>query len=330
MKIELKIIPGIILSLLVAWAARTLSSYIPIGTVSLAILLGLFLGNTIKPGPLFKTGISFSEKQILALAIAFMGINLNFQILKTLGIKSILMIVTALIVTLSTALLLAKPLKFDRRFALLLGIGNGICGSSAIAATKDILGASEEETGLSVAIVNFLGTIGLFLLPLLGTWILKFTEINTGLLLGNTLQAVGQVVAAGFSVSETTGQTATIIKMTRILMLTPVILVLIWSAPQRVGATSPHHKKQQVSIPPFIIGFFLFSLIPTLGLLPENVIHIIKHIAKFALATAMAGVGMKITFSSILKKGRAALGLATLIFLVQIVFSCGMILLLFQ
>lgn len=330
MKLTIQIIPGLILSLLITLAARGLSGHMPMGAVSLAILLGMLVGNILKPGPRFGPGMAFSEKQILSLAIALLGVNLDFMVLKALGVKSVLLIAAGLTTTLATALLLARILKFKRRFALLLGIGNGICGSSAIAATKDIIGATEEETGLSVAIVNFLGTVGLFLLPLLGTLILKFTEINTGILLGNTLQAVGQVVAAGFSVSEATGQTATIIKMTRILMLTPVILLLLWTMAGKNNKTKLNEKKPRQTVPFFIIGFFLFSLIPTLKLLPPHVITGLRHIAKFALTMAMAGVGMKITFSSLMHNGREALRMGTLIFVVQIVFSSSMILLFFQ
>lgn len=315
--------PGIGLCFVLGIAAAVLSEFIPIGSVVIAILLGIVVGNTLKPGTRFATGIAFSEKRILAFAVALMGVNLNFMILGDLGYQSILIIVSGIAVTLSSSLLFAKIFRFDRKFALLLGIGNGICGSSAIAATKEIIGVDEEEVGLSVGIINFLGTIGIFLLPLVGTMILKFSEANTGVLIGNTLQAVGQVVASGFSVGESAGQTATIVKMTRVLMLTPLVFILIAvfsKRGSRQGSSGKTHK-----VPLFIVGFVLFSLVPTFDLLPENVIHLISRTSHYSLIVAMAGIGLRITFSSIVKDGRTALLMGSFIFIVQIIFSSTMI-----
>ena len=205
-----------------------------------------------------------------------------------------------------------------------------MCGSSAIAATEGIIGADEEEVGLSVAIVNFLGTIGIFLLPFLGVTVLGFNDIGAGVLIGNTLQAVGQVTAAGFSVGEVAGQTATVIKMGRILMLTPLVLILLAAFP--IAASARPAKKRGISakgIPLFIVGFILFSLVATFGLLPDTALEFLGAMGEYALIIAMAGIGLKITFSSILRSGRSALLMGSIIFLIQIVFSGGVIYLLF-
>lgn len=317
---------GIILCVAIAVSALILSPYIPIGAVAIAIVLGIIIGNLLKPDKKFNKGISFSEKHILSFAIALMGVNLNFLILQKLGAKSIAVIIIAMSITILSSILLAKIFKFNKKFALLLGIGNGICGSSAIAATEQIIGSRKEDVGLSVAIVNFLGTIGIFLLPFIASFIFSFTDINSGLLIGNTLQAVGQVVASGFSISNISGQTATIVKMTRILLLTPVIFILIFSFSKK---NQVNRKGKKASVPIFVIGFVLFSLIPTFSLLPKNVIEIIGKISHYALIIAMAGIGLKITFGSILKDGKAALLIGTLIFIIQIIFSSVVIFLFF-
>ena len=320
---------GILLCVLIGVASLLLAPYIPIGSVAIAIIIGIFVGNLFKPGEKFSSGIKFSEKHILSFAIALLGVNLNFLILKQLGLKSILLIILAMTFTISTSVLLGKLFKFKRKFALLLGIGNAVCGSSAIAATEKIIGSEEEEVGLSVAIVNFLGTIGIFLLPFIGKVVLHFSKLKTGILIGNTLQAVGQVVAAGFSVSDITGQTATIVKMTRILMLTPLIIILILAfSKNKKNNTEIKAKKNNVPI--FIIGFALFSLIPTFSLLPEHIIKIISKISHYSLIIAMAGIGMKITFKSIAKDGKVALIIGSLTFLMQIIFSGSMIFFFFK
>jgi uncharacterized integral membrane protein (TIGR00698 family) len=266
-----------------------------------------------------KGGIVFTEKKILPFAIALMGVNLNFQILEKLGFKSVIFVIISLSFTLSVTILLAKLLKFDKKFALLIGIGNGVCGSSAIAATEQIIGAKDKDVGLSIAIINFLGTIGMFLLPIFATLILKFSDIDSGILMGNTLQAVGQVVAAGFSINNDVGQTATLVKMTRILMLFPLIIILIVSFTKDRKNDSSINKK--IDIPFFIIGFILFSLIPTFNILPGNQIKIIAKISHYALITAMVSIGLKISVQTVLKESKSALFIGSLIFMFQILFT---------
>ncbi|MCP5049338.1 MAG: putative sulfate exporter family transporter, partial [bacterium] len=316
----MKYIYGIILCIVIGIVSLLLSAYIPIGGVSIAIILGIVIGNILKPGEIFKKGITYSESRILSLAIILMGVNLNFLVLRNLGYKSILLIIGAVAVTLLSSIVLAKIFKFDGKFALLLGIGNGICGASAIAAVKPIIGKNETEVGLSISIVNFLGTIGIFLLPFIGGVVLKFTDLDAGVLIGNTLQAVGQVVAAGFSISEPTGHVATIVKMGRILMLIPIVLIFIFAFSRKDTGRAGGEETKKTGVPIFIIGFILFSLIPTFGLLPEDYIKVVSKISHYALIIAMAGIGLKITFGSILRDGKKALLIGSLIFVLQILF----------
>jgi uncharacterized integral membrane protein (TIGR00698 family) len=256
------LIYGIVLCTGIATAAVFLSSFFPLGSVVTAIIAGILVGNFLKPGNIFDRGISFCEKHILSLAIVFMGVRLDFQILKDLGLKSILLVITAMVFTISVSLLLSKIFRFNRKIPLLLGIGSAVCGSSAIAATKQIIGADEKSVGLSVAIVNFLGTLGIFFVPLIAKIVMNFSDINSGIMIGNTLQAVGQVVAAGFSISDKTGQIATIIKMTRILMLLPLVLILFCIFSDKKASRDSNARKP--GIPLFVTGFiFMMQIIFT-------------------------------------------------------------------
>lgn len=317
---------GVILCLVIGGIALSLSFVIPIGAVALSILLGTVLGNLVTLNKDVQKGVSFSEKHLLSLAIAFMGVNLDFQILIDAGLKSLLLVLLALCITILCGVIIGRIFKLDNKMALLLGIGNGVCGSSAIAATEKIIGANEEQVGLSIAIVNFLGSIGIFLMPLLAKFIFHFSDIKSGILIGNTLQAVGQVVAAGFSISQPTGQIAVIIKMTRILMLLPLVFILIFLFFSRNKPVDKEHMKPQVPI--FIIGFVLFSLLPTFNLLKEDFINIISHLSHYLLIIAMAGIGLKIKFKSVLNEGRSALIVGGVVFLIQILLS-GVILTIF-
>lgn len=315
---------GVSLSVLIGLLAIFLSNFVPVGSVALAIIVGAVVGNIVNLHNRYQEGITFSEKKLLGFAIAFMGINLDFVILSELGIKSILLIIISLVLTIYVSLYFAKLFKFDKDFSLVLGIGNGVCGSAAIAATKDIVGLDKQKAGLAVAIVNFLGTIGLFLLPLIGV-LFTFTDIEIGLLIGNTLQAVGQVVAAGFSVNDSVGQSATIVKMGRILMLTFVILFLLYY----VGKRSKQKKPEALQVPFFVVGFIIFSVIASTKVAPAIVVDIISNLSHYLLLVAMAAIGLKINFKTIKEHGSKAFLIATYIFIVQIIFTTVMLLILF-
>ena len=326
--IRMHLLYGIVLCAVLGMAGKLISGYLPLGSVAIAILIGMIIGNVVKPGKKFATGITFSEKKILSLAIALMGVNLDYAILKDLGYGSIVLIIAAMGVTIGSAVLLGRVFKWKPSLALLLGIGNGVCGSSAIAATEHIIGADKEDVGLAVAVVNFLGTVGMLFLPLLGTMMLHLTDLRAGILVGNTLQAVGQVTAGGFAISDLAGQTATVVKMGRILMLTPLIFILIGVFSQKTSPAQQSVKKAP-KVPLFILGFILFSLVATFHILPENVLKALSTISHTALLVAMAGIGLKITFGSILREGQSALTIGSLVFLIQIVFSGSIIWLLF-
>jgi len=323
----LKYLHGLLLSISIAIVALIISQFLPLGSVAIAIILGAIIGNTITLNKKYESGIGYAEKTLLAYAITLLGINLDFNIIVDLGYNSILLIVFGMIFTIYSAIFIAKKMGFDKDFALILGIGNGVCGSAAIAATKDIVKLNKEKTALAVAIVNFLGTVAIFILPLVGTYILHFSDIQIGVLIGNTLQAVGHVVASGFSVSDNAGQSATIVKMGRVLMLTPLVFILIYIVSQRSKKIDGNTNK--ASVPFFIWGFLFFAIVATLDLLPPFAVESISTASKYLLLIAMSAIGLKINFSTIKTHGGDALKLSLYVFILQIVFSSLFLILFF-
>jgi len=309
---------GVALTVAIGIVAIVLSNFISIGSVALAIILGVILANSINLHNSFSPGITYSEKKILAFAIATMGINLNFSILMQLGVKTITLIILSMILTIFTAIFLGKLFKIDKKFALLLGVGNAVCGASAIGAVKGVIKPKEEFVGISVAVVNFLGAIGMFLIPAIVVF-LGMKEIDGGILAGNTLQAVGQAVAGGFAIGDKAGESATVVKMGRVLMLTPILLILLFN----YSKSDEEIKNVNIlkNIPIFIFGFILFSILASLNILPSWFSNAIKEISHYALIVAMAGVGLKITFKSIKENGKSALLIGSIIFTIQIIFN---------
>jgi len=316
--------PGFLLTIFITGLSYFLAGYVPmLGAVTLAIIIGFLVGNFFDLDENFNPGITFSEKKILAAAIMLMGLKLEFSVLSDLGISSIIIILLMVFISIIAGFSIGKLFGLNKSFSVLLGVGNGICGSSAIAASAPVIGNNEEEIGLSISVVNLLGTIGIFSLPLI-TGILKLSQTGSGLMIGSTLQATGQVVAAGFSINELVGKIATIVKMGRILTLGPVVIILSFFFGNTEGSI-----KDKLSVPPFIIGFLIFAIIASLNILPAPLLQFLKDSSKILLTTAMAGIGLRIKISSLIDQGPKALIVGVLIATVQVTAAAVLIYLFF-
>ena len=318
------LLPGLMVTISIALAAKVLSHVIPnIGGVTLAIILGIIVGNLVPLGNKFSDGIKFSEKNILTCAIVLMGFKLNLFELGGMGASVFFVIIPMMLTTIVSAVLLGKLFGYTSRFSVLMGAGNAVCGSSAIAAVAPAVQAEEEEIGVSIGIVNLLGTIGIFLIPVIAH-LFTLSDVKSSYLVGGTLQAVGQVVAAGFSINEKVGDSATLIKMLRVLMIGPVVMIV------SILSKTTHAKgKKKLSqmVPPYIIGFFICCVLGSVFNSDTYVLPHLKVAAKLLLTVAMAGVGMKIKFTSLMAHGPKALLFGTLIAAIQIAFVLAVTLL---
>ena len=287
----------------------------------------MLIGNTITLDQNNKL-IIFCEKKILSFAIALMGINLNFMILSSLGLKALFLILTGMILTIFTTILISKYYKVNNNLSLLLSMGNGVCGSSAISAVGPIINASKIHIGLSIAIVNLLGTAGMFFVPLIAIG-LNLNDIDSGILIGNVLQAVGQVTASGFSLNNEVGIAATTVKMGRVMLLTPLIFIILYLyTKQQNNIRETKETKAYKHIPVFIIFFILFSIISSLSLINIEIKEYISYASNLALVISMSAIGLKIRFNSIKQTGFLAFKIASMVFLIQIIYSSCILLVL--
>jgi len=321
---------GLLASMLVAIVASVVTHYISFSTATVAIILGMIVGNvfyttfhTSEAG--FKSGVKWAEKDLLMFAIALMGINLNFTMLANLGIKTILIIVLGMVFTITMGVFLGKLFKLNPKLSLMIGIGNGVCGSSAIAATSGVAKVHSNDIGVSIALVNLMGTIGIFLAPFLAH-ALGFTDIQAGIFTGNTLQAVGQAVAAGFSISDEAGHYATVVKMGRVLLLVPLVLILIYIAKKESkNGGEEVAEKTKVGVPSFILWFVFFSVIASLGFLPKELETYISTFSHYITLIAMSAIGLMIHFGTIVKTAGTAFKVSSLLFALQLMFSALLI-----
>lgn len=321
---------GLLASIAVAIVSYTITLFISFSTATIAIILGMIVGNIFfktfhSEDSGFKSGVKFAEKDLLMFAIALMGINLNFTMLANLGVATIGIIVAGMVFTIFMGILLGKLFKLNPKLSLMIGIGNGVCGSSAIAATSGVAKVSNNDVGISIALVNLMGTVGIFLAPFLAHS-LGFTDMQAGIFTGNTLQAVGQAVAAGFSISDEAGHYATVVKMGRVLLLVPLVLILIYIAKKEAQKSGEEVTGEtKIGVPSFIIWFVGFSVVASLGWLPKEVETVIATTSHYITLIAMSAIGLMIHFGTIMKTAGTAFKVSSILFALQLVFSAVLI-----
>ncbi len=317
---------GLLASIVVTIISIFLSKILHFNTATIAIVLGMIIGNIFytkfhNKNSEYTKGIKFAEKDLLMFAIALMGINLNFTMLASLGVKTLFMIILAMIFTIFMGKYLGKLFGLNSKLSLMLGIGNAVCGSSAIAATSGVTKVKNEDIAISIVLVNLMGTIGIFLAPFL-VHQFGFNDIEGGILAGNTLQAVGQAVAAGFNISDIAGQYATVVKMGRVLMIAPIVFLLIYLA-KKESVKNGENTTENTTIPfpQFIVWFVLFSTLASFHIVPTEIEHIISSASHYIALIAMSAIGLMIHFQSIVTTGGTALKVSSLLFAMQLTFT---------
>ena len=303
---------GLLISIVIAVLGKIASQYGPaLGAVTYCLILGVITSNILH-GKItaFSPGFKFSEKKILPFSIALLGLSINYSTLKTIGVQGGAAVLTTITASILFSLLISRLLKTDRELALLIGIGNAICGSSAIAASSEVLKADRVKTAVSISVINLLGVIGLLLYPLT-VRLLGISENTGGIMCGATLQAVGQATAAGFAIGAEAGKAAVLVKMARVLMLGPVLLLL------SIKSSSGKFSLKK-SVPLFIVVFFLLSLLANIFDINPTILKTVKHIQKYTLLIAMSAVGLNIKLKDIYSVGIKGLINGALSWILQI------------
>lgn len=302
-----EIFPGVIICIIIAYISKLIGSYVPmIGGATLSILFGILIGNTLGKNKVYGKGTKFCESSLLSYSIVLLGGTLSIGTILKLGLSGLAYIVIQMIITIAVAIYLGKKFGFSENFSLLMASGNAVCGSSAIAATAPAIGADDKDKGIAITIVNLVGTILMLLLPLISYLLFSFETLKTSALIGGVLQSVGQVVASGALVNEEIKDLATIFKIVRVIFL--VFVVLGFSAiknhsNKKISENTIEHKKAKIAVPWYVIGFFITCTLFSLNIIPSSVSRIFKLISSNFEIIALAGIGMRVNFSALLKQG---------------------------
>ena len=324
-------LPGLALTGAIAFAAIQLSKLgwlqaNGISALTLAIVLGMAVGNTVYPklGAAAGAGVALSKGQLLRLGIILYGLRLTFQDIGHVGWAGVATDATVLCSTFGLACFLGtRVFGLDRKTAMLIGVGSSICGAAAVMAAEPVVRGKAEQVMVAVATVVVFGTLAIFLYPALYQLnaqyrLVPMTPSAYGVFAGSTIHEVAQVVAAGRAVSEEAANTAVITKMVRVMMLAPFLMGLsAWlsrsSAPRDDGDTH-HGPRGGIVIPWFAVGFVAVAGLNSLAVLPHAVVSIAIDLDTVLLAMAMAGLGLTTHVSAIRKAGIKPLALAAVLF----------------
>ena len=302
-----KDLSGILFSALIAICAYFLGKKLPvIGGPVFGILFGMILNNFNRPKS-FESGIKFTSKKVLQLAVVLLGFGLNLGEIIVVGKSSLLIILSTISTALIISFVAAKILKIDSDVATLVGVGSSICGGSAIAATAPVINAKDEDIATSISVIFLFNIIAALIFPTLGVK-LGMTHTGFGMWAGTAINDTSSVVAASGTWStmfndDTALNYATIVKLTRTLAIIPITLVL--------GIIKSKENTEKVSplkaFPTFILFFLLASIITTVLPLPETFLSTMKFLSKFFIIMAMTAIGLNTDIKKLISEGGKAI-----------------------
>lgn len=324
-----RIFPGLILCSFIAilsiqlggvtWLARH-----GLSALTIAILLGMFVGNTFhhKFALSTSTGIDFSKKTLLRLGIIFYGLRLTTHDIAEVGLAGVITDAVIVCSTFGLAYILgSRFFGLDEKTTILIGAGSSICGAAAVLAAEPVVEGRAEQVTVAVATVVVFGTLAMFLYPALYIFnqhaqIIPGSSNQFGIYIGSTIHEVAQVVVAGNAIDSPTADIAVITKMVRVMMLAPFLVCLsLWLSRRKINSSVETNNPTKIMIPWFAVYFIGVVLFNSLHVLPSSWQPITTLMDTFLLAIAMSALGISTHISSIKKAGIRPLLLALILFI---------------
>ncbi len=308
-KFQLPSIPGLLLIGLFAAVATALSTltffqHLALSPLVVGILIGILFANTLGrylPEE-WRSGLKFCSKRILRIGIIFFGFRLTLADVAQVGLSAVALDIFIVCVTIGLGLLVGKWLNMDKETTLLTSSGSAICGAAAVLGAEATLKSEAYKTAVAVSTVVLFGTLSMFLYPILyrnGFFPLSTHEM--GLYTGSTVHEVAHVVGASNAMGKEVAEVAVIVKMIRVILLVPVLLVFSWSARSRSESVAPDQRR--LVVPWFALLFLLAIALNTLLSLSPAVTEPIKTVDNFALTMAMTALGCETTIDKFRQAG---------------------------
>ena len=318
---------GIIFVAIFAFAAMAISQLsfikaLQLSPLIIGIVLGIIYANTLRHhipkewGP----GITFSGKTLLRIAIVFYGFRITLHELMEVGLEglvvSILMVATTFVLG---SYIGVKFFKMDKDLAFLTAAGSSVCGAAAVLATEPVVKGEDYKSAIAVSTVVLYGTIAMFLYPILyKAGIFHMDAKTMGIYIGGTVHEVAQVVATGAGIAgpgSEMGNSAVLVKMTRVVLIAPLLLALGFYLAKTSSVKSTDGKKAKVGVPVFVLWFLVMILVNSFVPIPKEIISTINNIDTFLLTMAMTALGMGTYIEKFKTSGAAPIYVAGIMFI---------------
>lgn len=284
----------------------------------IGIILGMIYANSLRNHlpETWVPGIQFCSKKLLRLGIILYGFRLTFQQVMEVGVAGITVDAIIVTVTVIGGYYIGRLLKMDRDLALLTSIGSGICGAAAVLGAESTIQTKPYKTAVAVATVVIFGTLSMFLYPIAyRSGILGLTPQEMGIYGGATLHEVAHAVGAGNAMGPEVSDVTVIVKMIRVMLLVPVLLILGFWVARSAGSKAAGNKTAgKVTIPWFALGFLGVICFNSLNLLPAALVEVINYIDTFILTMAMVALGAETSIDKFKKAGPKPFLLAALLY----------------
>ena len=299
------LVPGLLVAALVAMAAAFLGGHYKGSMLLFALLLGLAL-HFLSEDQRCAAGIQFASSTVLRIGVALLGLRLTIDHVVTLGWQTVLALMVSVGLTIGLGLLLARLFKVGSNLGVLIGGATAICGASAALAIASVLPKSaslERDTALTVVGVTTLSTMAMVVYPIITQW-LGCDSVMAGQCIGATIHDVAQVVGAGYSLSQSAGDAATITKLMRVAFLMPVLVVISLVVRAHMAKSVGAERTVKTPLLPwFAVVFLVLMLINSTGWVPSLIQSAASDVSQAFLVLAIAGVGLKTSLQEVTQLG---------------------------
>jgi len=305
---------GFVLALAVAIVATVLGNRVPIvGAPVFAIVLGALVAAVRPPGERLRPGIAFAGRQLLQWSIVLLGAHLSLAEIVLGGARSLPVMLGSLVIVLTLAYVVGRVLGLDRDLRRLLGVGTAICGGSAIAAVASVIEADQADVAYALGAVFLFNVVAVLVFPALGH-VMHLSQHAFGLWAGTAINDTSSVVAASFAYGRAAGNAAVIVKLTRTTLIVPIVVFYGWRRLQWARGGERGIDWRAI-VPWFILWFLLAAALNSFGLIPAALQSPLQELALFAIAVALAGVGLGTDFEKIRDAGFRPLALGAILWI---------------
>ena len=305
-----EVAPGVLLCVCIALVATAIGAVVPIaGSAIPAVVIGVAIACVRRPSGRIAAGVAYSGKFVLQCAVVLLGAQLSLGSIVAVGLESLPVMLSSLIVCLAAAWALGRAMRVERDLRVLIGVGTGICGASAIAAVSPVIRARNSDISYAISTVFLFNIIAIVVFPAIGH-ALGMTPRAFGLFAGTAVNDTSSVVAAASVFGASALGFAVVVKLVRTLMIIPVSVGLAVLEARRSGAGEGATPTRLLRLVPwFLIGFVLVAAVSSTGLLPEAAVDALTRTSVFLVATALAGIGLSTDLGAIRRAGLKPLAL---------------------